>query len=889
MRTIPYIAALVALALLPACADDPAQNESLDDLVRSPSGPHDDDRGERPDRRGRSRHTTRGPNLLPEDAPDQVWRFAVFPDSQGRDDDNMPRITIDCDGNDLGLENYHGFDYNHDGSYDAGGYLLNVKDPYNPCIETDENGHPIEVAVEDRHDFPRDFKIIPEPLVEAVVDKIIELDVDHVLAIGDMTEYRAENDHLAWMQRVADPLQAAGIHVYPIRGNHEIVNGRNWQQWFTYEEEPTERQSVDNVLNGFSAYREGDTYDQGLKLYEAYPGTLLTEKLEEGEIAGYPGAELLNYYFIHRNTLFIALDFYFGDLVSSAHRGHWGLLADWLYYVIFEYGPKVDHVVVYGHEPISTKNRPQAYDVDQYNDYQARLWALDDAVARAQAEADAAQAALNDAIANGASGDEISDLASALAEAYDELDDALGALEGAEEPGLTGFDTGQLGYMLLEDQAEPGLAQDLLWLFTEFNVNYFSGHDHQYARSLIHPGADHKGTTEGFHQIIVGNASWKAYENLYGIHPEYETGLFIDNFYNSADLTGEGYNIHDGLGKGLSFVLVEINGRQISTTGYFAAHDYTESDLNLGLRYDHDNNCWVTYSGEYRSGTPSTSACVPIEWVKVDEVTRTTDSVQRVVAPYDNYWAHTATSHSRRGKHYVGSECTIIDGYNLTFDSSRAAEVHRTEMLSELLTLSWFVDDDETTLSDVLWISGNQTQDGSLFDEHGDLMEGSPSRTYVNRPGYEVDNPTHVTPDGRMNKGTDIIPSLTGDTTTEEGPGGSNQANWVNRYHEDGLDFADAMAISCVAPDGYDLSELTIGRYNEESESWVPAFREDCWTGTGYSEHFSPHYRISEQEPEGGFGIPGCQQFYWGYFPESHSIWGHIHTDGRFAVIRRAE
>ena len=69
--------------------------------------------------------------------------------------------------------------------------------------------------------------------------------------------------------------------------------------------------------------------------------------------------------------------------------------------------------------------------------------------------------------------------------------------------------------------------------------------------------------------------------------------------------------------------------------------------------------------------------------------------------------------------------------------------------------------------------------------------------------------------------------------------------------------------------------------------SWLPVLREECYTEAYYSEHFSVHYRISEQEPEGGFAIAGCQQFYWGYDRNSRAVWGHIHVDGQFAIIPR--
>ncbi|MCQ8850716.1 hypothetical protein NQT74_19195 [Alteromonas stellipolaris] len=123
-------------------------------------------------------------------------------------------VDVDKDGNTLSIKEYVGVDYNGDGYYDAGtesqndavkandwdedgvSYLVNVEDPFHPYIEVDSAGEPIVVAPEDRKDFGPDWKVLPLPLVEAVTDKMIELDVDLVLATGDITEYRAESDYV---------------------------------------------------------------------------------------------------------------------------------------------------------------------------------------------------------------------------------------------------------------------------------------------------------------------------------------------------------------------------------------------------------------------------------------------------------------------------------------------------------------------------------------------------------------------------------------------------------------------------------------------------------------------------------------------------------------------
>ena len=851
---------------------------------------------------------TKGVNFLTQNS-EKVLRFAVFPDTQGRDDDNMNVYADrDRDGNLLDVKEYVGVDYNRDGFYDAGtesqgdsvkpgvwaedgiSYLVNVSDPFHPFIETDDRDKPIVVAPEERKDFGPDWKILPLPLVEAVTDKIIDLEVDIVLATGDITEYRAESDYVQWMEKVANPLQAVGIDIFPARGNHEIVNGRNWPAWFTDQQE-WERQSVNNVYNGINPYAGFSQvdFDQGYRLYQAYTGGLVREHLNSGKATGFPGAEDLVYYFIEDKTLFIALDFYFAELQSSAYRGTWIALRDWLQEVIISNAPQVDHMVAFGHEPLSTKKRPQTFNAETYDVYIADRIAL-------EASLHAAQLALDEAIANNASAQEIAFLTN-------DVELATSAYEELEEPSINGYDIGQLGYLLLQDESEPGLAKDILNLLNDYKVTYIAGHDHQYSRSLIHPSPSDKDTANGFIQIIGGNASWKAYENLFGMHDEHETGLFINNFYNHGageNLTNsEGINyanVTSNLGNGISFVLVEINGRQITTKSYFAEHSLTEIDMNLGAHYDKTQDSWCTYSGDYKvAGTTTTKTCKPVVWQVLDENSRTTDAASRIVAPDQNYYIH-AKSNPEEG--YIGSEATIVDGYNLTYNSSYAAKVKKLERLRELVSLSWFVDEDPKTLSDILLVSGNQTQEGSYFDEYGNvstpiidvdngaLAQGqSPSLNYVNQNGEQVNNPTHSTRDGLFVKGRDLEGSL--NPTLVNGNPSGNDANWTDRYLDDGLDFADAMTLVFKAPNDIDVTNLTLGHYDEKTQTWVPAFSSECYIESGYSDHYSVYYRLTDQHPEGGYQIDNCQQRYWGYTKASQTIWGFIHTDGKFALIEK--
>ncbi|MBH0059385.1 hypothetical protein I6F65_20810, partial [Pseudoalteromonas sp. SWXJZ94C] len=109
---------------------------------------------------------TQGANKLAENNSDNVWRFAVIPDTQGRDDDDYKQtITHTYDGITLSVD--IGYDVNNDDIFDGEGWKIDVSDPYN-AIFVDENGDPlvagdlpVEIASSERADTPYDFKHLP--------------------------------------------------------------------------------------------------------------------------------------------------------------------------------------------------------------------------------------------------------------------------------------------------------------------------------------------------------------------------------------------------------------------------------------------------------------------------------------------------------------------------------------------------------------------------------------------------------------------------------------------------------------------------------------------------------------------------------------------------------
>ena len=790
---------------------------------------------------------TQGANKLAENNSDNVWRFAVIPDTQGRDDDDYKQtITHAYDGITLSVD--IGYDVNNDDIFDGEGWKIDVSDPYN-AIFVDENGDPlvaggvpVEIASSERSDTPYDFKHLPALLVDPIVSKIKEEGVSVVLAVGDMTDVRTENEYVEWMNKVGTPLTEAGMTVLPVRGNHEIVDGYDWLSWFTTSVDTTDNRSVNNMDNGVDAYTDADSqeFDQGYNLYQQYPGKLLRKGLESGEIVGYEGIEDLMYYTVQNNTLFIAIDFYASDLVSVNYEGTWLLIYDWLKNVLETKGTTVDHIVMFGHEALSTKKRPSVYNYDEYFDYISSLKS------------------------DGTSGDE------------DET-----------EPGILGLDTGQLGYLQLQDESSPGLMDNVLNLLSEYKVNYIAGHDHQYSRSLIHPY--NSNPSVGFTQIVAGNASWKAYNNRYGIHDKYETGLAQDNFAQVGDYEGTNSQYTKDLTKyeksnKISFVIVEVNGRQITFKNYYAPVNFSEADMNMGTYWDEPQNAWVQYDVD--SAGKTIEEIIPIEWNVGDSASYTSDALQRVVSPYESYWATTKTPDEAG---YIGTQATILDGFNLTYNSvevlttdtqdkkqvgvdanyqddlgtgkgeytifADAYSIPREEQaMNELLSLSWFTDEDATTVSDILYINGNLNQDGSYKNTNGFVQTSSPSELFFDKDAVETDNPTNVIRDGVI--------------TAE--------------------DDADAMAIAITAPEGVDLSTLTIGRYNEETGVWDAFLDENCFTATSYSDDFSVMFQSGAGSAPSDVSS-SCGTYLWGYNYNNNSVWGFTHKDGRFALVLKVD
>ena len=167
---------------------------------------------------------TTGANLLAKDNADNIWKYALFPDMQGRDDDDYSiRLEhTNPDGSVVTNEAltrsgsyYVGVDVNRDGIWDGSSHQIDVTDPLNPTFVLDENGYAIAVDSAERKDTVGDWKTLPYPHAEPIIDKIIEEGVDVVFFLGDITEHRSEHEYVQFRDYIMQPLQEAGVEIVP--------------------------------------------------------------------------------------------------------------------------------------------------------------------------------------------------------------------------------------------------------------------------------------------------------------------------------------------------------------------------------------------------------------------------------------------------------------------------------------------------------------------------------------------------------------------------------------------------------------------------------------------------------------------------------------------------
>jgi hypothetical protein len=142
------------------------------------------------------------------------------------------------------------------------------------------------------------------PVIQELVNAILTENADLVLFSGDLVDSGTTAQLQNWIANFMDPLQSAGVMVYPCRGNHDVISGD--APW-----------------------------------YSAFSGTHLLP--QNG-----PADELnLTYSFVHKNALFIALDEYVNE--GKLNQA-------WLDEQLK--GNTAPHAFVVGHVPAFSVNHP---------------------------------------------------------------------------------------------------------------------------------------------------------------------------------------------------------------------------------------------------------------------------------------------------------------------------------------------------------------------------------------------------------------------------------------------------------------------------------------------------------------------------------------------------
>lgn len=559
----------------------------------------------------------------------------------------------------------------------------------------------------------------PTIILDAITKELANREVDFVLNVGDITDKRTNVEYSEWVSSMSALLDE-GISVYPVRGNHEVVDGKDWNGW---------RKDGEAHV--------GEHYDAGAALWRHYTDPLLET------VTKMPGDNNLSYYFINENSLFIGLDLYDSDINENMYRGAWLHLYNWIEDVIESNKDEVDHIFVFAHEPFTTRKRPHAVESEEY---------------------------------------------------YSLMDPIEGKMSYS--------DISQLGLLSLQDRSETGLMNNLLSLFAKNRVHYISGHDHQYIRSLIHT-EENNSKSDYFYQTIAGNASFKSYTNNYGVYDPLETGLAQDNY--GGDINAA------------SFLIYEIAGKQVTMEYWVAEHTLT-------VENQEDNLTWENP-----------------KWVLGDKVTYTSDAKQYVVAPRENYWG---VSEQPADENYIGTSVAILEGYNQIFNiyetKGENLTLPKEDKMSELISFSWFYDQDETTLSDIVLIDGMHQQSGIRVNAKGEVM----------------DDQTHI-------------------------PASIANVDATKAYSR--ADNADTYVLSLSVPKDIDITTTTIGYFDESTQSWVDALETKKFVPTAYSDDF-----MTGEVPDGTDVDKAIDAYnLWGYNHQTHTIWAMMQTDGYFSIIQK--
>lgn len=344
----------------------------------------------------------------------------------------------------------------------------------------------------------------------------------------------------------------------------------------------------------------------------------------------------------------------------------------------------------------------------------------------------------------------------------------------ASHDGLIGAKYGLTREQIVEGTKDDdwvyGVADQIRALFSQHDVIYVQGHEHQYQRSLITKDTAQttfpSGSTpsagnyrmNAYTQIMAGNASYKGYEFRYG-----EREL-VQMIIAQKNATKSGGSTHFDVNSGL----LHFDNDRVNYQGYFAEHTATSNNSDQAFNADwqlHDqftrtgNRCeTVVYPNSIPDGTRSVMVFQP-DYI-TDICLAEDGSVARLAGGVNNTFNRTDTR---------GRDMEYMPGFSraetLT-DLTRLAyqwmyQVHEswtpnlngeqriipntvdnvldipetTIDLKEHVTLSW-TPATADTLSDILIVSGTQNQTGVYQGDYGETKDIS---TDTGLPGSTTD------------------------------------------------------------------------------------------------------------------------------------------------------
>lgn len=423
------------------------------------------------------------------------------------------------------------------------------------------------------------------------------------------------------------------------------------------------------------------------------------------------------------------------------------------------------------------------------------------------------------------------------------------------------------------DQAFLQVQEAYRDLFSENNVIYVAGHEHQYVRSLV------KGLFGGhFTEIVSGNASYKGYDSRYGESEQIQNVVM-------AKMNDRG---NDGL-IDVNASIFTFSGNRVDYESWFDSHSISSNedglkelaDLNWKLldRFSRTTNACekvvfpssipetnqlnMTHDKEYR-----TSPCWSDEGLmariidgqnnifnRYDTRTRTTNAEPGLSTAADNYalaarylrWLYIDAASWNPNLNNSERVRMINEG-----TENEELEIRETTIdMKKHVTLSW-VDGWGDVQSPALIVSGLQGQDGVYLDAKGNAKDITADTGLPGSFGdrSEMGKQPVALPLDRVNRNSNLADDNGGD-------------NYV-------LEFS--------VPEGLNPQTLTLARW-DGVEKWDPVVSSDCLSESSYQSTYLnslPNDVSSDCD-----AVVGLEN------GTSPKFWARLDQEGTFALVAR--